>query len=38
LTLQLRQAINLFQLSRLELIDPVNKEMETNPMLEEQFG
>ena len=37
LTPQLRQAINLLQLSRLELHDTINKEMETNPLLEDHF-
>ena len=35
LTPQLQQAIKLLQLSRLELLETINNEMETNPMLEE---
>lgn len=38
LTPQLQQAIRLLQLSRLELVENINNEMETNPMLEEQSG
>ena len=36
MTPQLQQAIKLLQLSRLELLETINQEMETNPMLEEQ--
>lgn len=36
MTPQLQQAIKLLQLSRLELLDTIYTEMETNPMLEEQ--
>ena len=36
MTPQLQQAIKLLQLSRLELLDTIYSEMETNPMLEEQ--
>ena len=36
MTPQLQQAIKLLQLSRLELLDTVTQEMETNPMLDEQ--
>ena len=36
MTPQLQQAIKLLQLSRMELLETVNQEMETNPMLEEQ--
>jgi len=36
MTPQLQQAIKLLQLSRLELLETVTQEMETNPMLEEQ--
>ncbi len=35
MTPQLQQAIKLLQLSRLELVDTVNQEMEENPFLEE---
>ncbi len=35
MTPQLQQAIKLLQLSRLELIDTINQELETNPLLEE---
>ncbi len=35
MTPQLQQAIKLLQLSRLELVDVINQEMEENPMLEE---
>ncbi|MCF8061957.1 MAG: RNA polymerase factor sigma-54 [Deltaproteobacteria bacterium] len=38
MTPQLQQAIKLLQLSRLELLETINQEMETNPMLEEQAG
>ncbi len=38
MTPQLQQAIKLLQLSRLELLDTIGQEMETNPMLEEQAG
>ncbi|MFZ0451292.1 MAG: RNA polymerase factor sigma-54 [Desulfatiglandaceae bacterium] len=36
MTPQLQQAIKLLQLSRLELLDTINQELETNPLLEEQ--
>ena len=35
MTPQLQQAIKLLQLSRLELLDTIHQEMETNPVLEE---
>ena len=35
MTPQLQQAIKLLQLSRLELVDTINQEMEENPFLEE---
>jgi len=35
MTPQLQQAIKLLQLSRLELLDTVHTELETNPVLEE---
>ncbi|MDD3581260.1 MAG: RNA polymerase factor sigma-54 [Desulfobacca sp.] len=35
MTPQLQQAIKLLQLSRLELMDAINQELETNPVLEE---
>lgn len=35
MTPQLQQAIKLLQLSRLELVETINQEMETNPVLEE---
>jgi len=35
MTPQLQQAIKLLQLSRLELVDAVQQELEENPMLEE---
>lgn len=35
MTPQLQQAIKLLQLSRLELLETVSQEMETNPLLEE---
>ena len=38
LTPRLQQAIRLLQLSRLDLIETINNEMETNPLLEEQVG
>jgi len=38
MTPQLQQAIKLLQLSRLELLDTIYNEMETNPMLEEQLS
>lgn len=37
MTPQLQQAIKLLQLSRLELLDTIAQEMETNPLLDEQF-
>lgn len=36
MTPQLQQAIKLLQLSRLELLETITQEMETNPLLEEQ--
>ena len=36
MTPQLQQAIKLLQLSRLELLETITQEMETNPMLEDQ--
>ena len=36
MTPQLQQAIKLLQLSRLELLETVNQEMEENPLLEEE--
>ena len=36
MTPQLQQAIKLLQLSRLELLESITQEMETNPILEEQ--
>jgi len=38
MTPQLQQAIKLLQLSRLELCQTINQEMETNPLLEEVSG
>lgn len=38
MTPQLQQAIKLLQLSRLELVDTLYEEMETNPVLEEQLS
>ena len=35
MTPQLQQAIKLLQLSRLELVDMVQQELEENPVLEE---
>ncbi|MFP3869320.1 MAG: RNA polymerase factor sigma-54 [Syntrophobacteria bacterium] len=35
MTPQLQQAIKLLQLSRLELVDTINNELESNPLLEE---
>jgi RNA polymerase sigma-54 factor len=35
MTPQLQQAIKLLQLSRLELLDTIHTELETNPVLEE---
>jgi RNA polymerase sigma-54 factor len=35
MTPQLQQAIKLLQLSRLELVDQINQELEENPLLEE---
>jgi RNA polymerase sigma-54 factor len=37
MTPQLQQAIKLLQLSRLELLETINQEMEENPVLEEQI-
>lgn len=36
MTPQLQQAIKMLQLSRLELLDSINQEMEANPILEEE--
>jgi RNA polymerase sigma-54 factor len=36
MTPQLQQAIKLLQLSRLELLETISQEMETNPLLDEQ--
>ena len=36
MTPQLQQAIRLLQLSRLELVDEVRKEMDGNPLLSEE--
>jgi RNA polymerase sigma-54 factor len=38
MTPQLQQAIKLLQLSRLELLETINQEMETNPLLDELPG
>ena len=38
MTPQLQQAIKLLQLSRLELVETINEEMEENPVLEEQLS
>jgi RNA polymerase sigma-54 factor len=38
MTPQLQQAIKLLQLSRLELVETLYEEMETNPVLEEQVS
>src|SRR5512134_3091240 len=35
MTPQLQQAIKLLQLSRLELLETIHQELETNPLLEE---
>ncbi|NTW36148.1 MAG: RNA polymerase sigma-54 factor, partial [Syntrophobacteraceae bacterium] len=35
MTPQLQQAIKLLQLSRLELLETISQELETNPLLEE---
>jgi len=37
MTPQLQQAIKLLQLSRIELLNVIKHEMETNPVLEEEF-
>jgi len=37
MTPQLQQAIKLLQLSRLELLDTIQQELEANPLLEEQL-
>jgi len=36
MTPQLQQAIKLLQLSRIELVDMIQQEMEENPLLEER--
>ncbi len=38
MTPQLQQAIKLLQLSRLELLETITQEMETNPLLDEQIS
>jgi RNA polymerase sigma-54 factor len=38
MTPQLQQAIKLLQLSRLELLETINEEMEENPLLEERVS
>src|ERR1043166_4984294 len=38
MTPQLQQAIKLLQLSRLELIDEIRKELDGNPVLAEEEG
>ena len=38
MTPQLQQAIKLLQLSRLELLETISQELETNPLLDEQPG
>jgi len=38
MTPQLQQAIKLLQLSRLELVETINEEMQENPVLEEQLS
>ncbi|HPG71369.1 MAG TPA: RNA polymerase sigma-54 factor, partial [Syntrophales bacterium] len=38
MTPQLQQAIKLLQLSRIELVDMIQQEMEENPLLEEPAG
>jgi RNA polymerase sigma-54 factor len=38
MTPQLQQAIKLLQLSRLELLETITQEMETNPLLDEQVS
>ncbi len=38
MTPQLQQAIKLLQLSRLELVDVIQQEMEENPLLEDAGG
>jgi RNA polymerase sigma-54 factor len=38
MTPQLQQAIKLLQLSRLELLESIHQELETNPLLEETLG
>ncbi len=38
MTPQLQQAIKLLQLSRLELLENIHQELETNPLLEESTG
>lgn len=38
MTPQLQQAIKLLQLSRLELVDTIQQEVEQNPLLEEESG
>jgi len=38
MTPQLQQAIKLLQLSRLELLENIHQELESNPLLEESTG
>lgn len=38
MTPQLQQSIKLLQLSRIELVDAINQELEENPLLEEKAG
>src|SRR5277367_6435531 len=38
MTPQLQQAIRLLQLSRLELIDEIRKELDANPVLSDEEG
>ena len=38
MTPQLQQSIKLLQLSRMELVDAINQELEENPLLEDQSG
>ena len=38
MTPQLQQAIKLLQLSRLELLDTINQEMEENPLLGRRYN
>ncbi|MBW2673011.1 MAG: RNA polymerase sigma-54 factor, partial [Deltaproteobacteria bacterium] len=38
MTPQLQQSIKLLQLSRIELVDAINQELEENPLLEDRTG